>query len=200
MANRIRKITGKKPTGRQAFKEDFVILLLSIGLSYLVNTKSLMALSFINQPNFILVGMMALVLFAYSPFIGVLRSICFDLGLIAGKHMQDILSMNYQLDQKTIVGLVIVIVVAIGLWYSKGKGQMSEILAGASLGFLLVYGLNIALNHLAISSLYDLVLLVVGGVLLYQNMKQMAMVVLYGFLFYFPYKIMIIPGLQMFLG
>ena len=114
--------------------------------------------------------------------------------------MQAIILMNYQPDQKTIVGLVIVIVVAIGLWYSKGKGQMSEILAGASLGFLLVYGLNVTLTHLAISSLYDLVLLVVGAILLYQNMKQMAMVVLYGFLFYFPYKTMIIPGLQMFLG
>lgn len=200
MANRIRKITGKKPTGLQVFKEDFVILLLSIGLSYLVNTKSLMALSFVNQPNFILVVVMALVLFAYSPFIGVLRSICFDLGLIAGKHIQAIISMNYQVDQKTIVGLVIVIFVAVGLWYSKGKGQISEILAGAALGFLLVYGLNIALNHLAISSLYDLVLLVVGWILFYQNLKQMTMVVLYGLMFYFPYKIMIIPGFQMLLG
>lgn len=200
MANRIRKITGKKPTGLQVFKEDFVILLLSIGLSYLVNTKLLMALSFVNQPNFILVVVMALVLFAYSPFIGVLRSICFDLGLIAGKHIQAIISMNYQVDQKTIVGLVIVIFVAVGLWYSKGKGQISEILAGAALGFLLVYGLNIALNHLAISSLYDLVLLVVGWILLYQNLKQMTMVVLYGLMFYFPYKIMIIPGFQMLLG
>lgn len=200
MANRIRKISGKKPSWLQVFKEDLIILLLSVGISFLVKNQSVTALSFIDQANFILVVMMALVLFSYSPLVGTLRSLCFYGGMIVGKDIQAMISMNYQPDQKTIVGFVIVIIVAIGLWYSRGKGQVSEMIAGAALGFLLVYGLNIALNHLAISSLYDLVFLVFGVILLYQNMKQMMMVCLYGLLFYFPFKIMILPGYYMFLG